>query len=113
MSKLTIGEVTYNLDEFKYIHLYNFIAMLGWQKKIGFVKDPTKDLLKPGNYDWVLVFDEVDNRIYGGNQEESEELLANRKLFDQVEKYLEQHPEKFILTCGNGACGWVTKKVSD
>lgn len=51
-NKLTIGQDTYDLDQYEYIHLYNFVAMMGWVKKIGLYK--SGDILKSDNYDWVL-----------------------------------------------------------
>ncbi len=111
---LTIGENTYNLDDYDYIHCYDFIAMGGWRKKIGLIKDSTTcDPLDSGNYDWVLVFDEVANHIYGGEEKETEELLHNRVLFTQVENYLEQYPQKHIVTIPDGACGCFTKRKTD
>lgn len=107
-NKLTIGQDTYDLDQYEYIHLYNFVAMMGWVKKIGLYK--SGDILKSDNYDWVLKFDEVDNEIYGEDKQVTEELLVNRTLFDQVVQYLKEHPQKRVVTGGDGACGWITKK---
>lgn len=106
---LTIGEKEYNLDDYEYIHIYNFSAMLGWIKKIGLIKKSEDvDIMKHANYDWILNFEE--NR---GTEPCTDELLANRELFKQACLYLESHPEKHVLTRPNGACGCYTKKFVD
>lgn len=68
--------------------------------------------MKHDNYDWILVFKEDQSKVRE-NTSVTEELLTNRVLFDQVREYLKSHPEKYISTLPDGACGCYTKKFID
>jgi hypothetical protein len=100
---LNVNGKGYNLDDYEFIHVYNFASTFACVKKIGLVKDPTANLVISDNYDWVLEFREVSSPIYG--EEITNELLINRELFKYVETYVESHPKKHIQTKSDGAYG--------